>query len=186
MTPDPVNLYALVPWMSPSLINLYALVDVTKRYEFMGFGARYVTKPYTHYDSFALVRISSLYLQAPLVTCWFRSGVLLNTRRARRTSGGLPLDVLGSVLVERLAARQALQPLDPLVAAVHLLVPRMCTCSANRRSLGDSSLGDSLGDSRQAELDARDLLGDALEILLALLHFLDQELDVRDLLGHAC
>ena len=200
MTPDPINLYALVSWMSPNLINLYALVDVTKPYEFIGFGARYVTKPYEfigfgaryvtkpyiHYDSFALVRISSLYLQAPLVTCWFRSGVLLNTRRARRTSGGLPLDVLGSVLVERLAARQAQQPLDPLVAAVHLLVPRMCTCSANRRSLGDSSLGDSLGDSRQAELDARDLLGDALEILLALLHFLDQELDVRDLLGHAC
>ena len=46
MTPDPVNLYALVPWMSPNFINLYALVDVTITYKFIGIGARYVTKPY--------------------------------------------------------------------------------------------------------------------------------------------
>ena len=32
--------------MSPNLINLYALVDVTKPYKFIGFGAKYVTKPY--------------------------------------------------------------------------------------------------------------------------------------------
>jgi len=32
--------------MSPNLINLYALVDVTKPYEIKWFGARYVTKPY--------------------------------------------------------------------------------------------------------------------------------------------
>jgi hypothetical protein len=32
--------------MSPNLINLYALVDVTKPYKFIGFGARYVIKPY--------------------------------------------------------------------------------------------------------------------------------------------
>ncbi len=32
--------------MSPNLIDLYALVDVTKPYEIRWFGARYVTKPY--------------------------------------------------------------------------------------------------------------------------------------------
>ena len=32
--------------MSPNPINLYALVDVTKPYKFIGFVAKYVTKPY--------------------------------------------------------------------------------------------------------------------------------------------
>ena len=32
--------------MSPNLINLYALVDVTKPYKFIGFGAMDVTKPW--------------------------------------------------------------------------------------------------------------------------------------------
>jgi hypothetical protein len=32
--------------MTPNLTNLYASVDVTKAYKFIGFGTRYVTKPY--------------------------------------------------------------------------------------------------------------------------------------------
>ncbi len=32
--------------MTPNLINLYALVDVTKPYKFIRFGAKYFTKPY--------------------------------------------------------------------------------------------------------------------------------------------
>ena len=46
MTPDPINLYALVQWMSPNLINLYALVDVTKPYKFVGFCDSYGPRLY--------------------------------------------------------------------------------------------------------------------------------------------
>ncbi len=33
MSPNPMNLYGLGPWMLPNLTNLYALVDVTKPYK---------------------------------------------------------------------------------------------------------------------------------------------------------
>ena len=69
MSPNPINLYGLGPWMSPNHIYIYMYkdrhrlvaggralakpyksigfgdMDVTKPYEFMGSGAMDVTKP---------------------------------------------------------------------------------------------------------------------------------------------
>jgi hypothetical protein len=52
--------------------------------------------------------------------------------------GCLPLDVQACVLVERFTAVQAQQPLNPLVATVHLLIPRMSAGLADRRSRRNS------------------------------------------------
>ncbi len=46
MTPDPINLYALVGVAKPYKFILFGARYVTKPYKFIVFGARYVTKPY--------------------------------------------------------------------------------------------------------------------------------------------
>jgi hypothetical protein len=59
--------------MTPNLINVYALVDVTNTYKFIWFGARYVTNSceFIKFGANTFIRFGARYVTKPYEFIWF-------------------------------------------------------------------------------------------------------------------